>query len=239
MYLLTFVYSHVVDDITQINFASFETVTDAFDTLMTMLQLNVKDSHFRATKTLCMARAETSLKMQFKETKNFDDLFDVLGFNTLYCNWMNVKFFKSIARASQSKQLIDLVQNYEDVIFSKTLQEVWNCIPHYEIKNKFYSQLKLVFTDENPNTITVRKLKECCQAQLASEIALYIMEIKENCIQITYLIPTIKVYETFLSALTVPQESKLNGSLQIGAWMVYQPQSVLEELRKNHCHGWL
>jgi len=229
----------IVDDIIQVNFASFETVTEAFSILMSKLQLNVKHSKFQAARSLCIAKADKSLKDQFEKANDFDDLFDVLARNNLYCNWMNVKFFKEIAIVSQNEQLEKLVKNYEDAVFSKTLQEVWNCIPHYEIRNKFYSQLQLVFNDENPNTITVRRLKQQCQSQLATDIALYVMDIWENCIIITYLISTNEVYQTFLSALTVPQESRLNGSLQIGAWMVYHPQSVLQELKKNHDFGWL
>jgi len=235
LYLLLII--HII--VEQVNFASCETVTEAFSILMSKLQLNVDHSKFRAAKSLCIAKADKPLKDQFKQANNFDDLFDVLGFNTLYCNWMNVKFFKEIAIASENGQLKKLVKNYEDIIFSKTLQEVWNCIPRYKIRSKFYSRLWLIFHDENPNTITVKMLNQHHRSQLATDIALHVMDIQENCIIITYLISTNEVYQTFLSALTVPQESRLNGSLQIGAWMVYHPQSVLQELRKNHYYGWL
>jgi len=152
---------------------------------------------------------------------------------------MDVTFLKEIAIASENRQLKELVKNYEDVISSKTLQEVVDYIPHYEIRNRLYSRLKVVFNDENLNTITVKKLKQQCQIRLATDIALYVEGIKKKCVAISYLISTNEVYQTFLSALTVPQESRLNDSLQIGAWMVYPPQFVLQELRKNHDFGWL
>ena len=87
-----------------------------------------------------------------------------------------------------------------------------------------------MFDSKTPDDVTVKELVEY-NKKLANEIALHLMCIEENCLNITWLVPTDKVYELFLFALTIPQQSRQDDFLQIGAWTAYRPQLVLEKLK--------
>ena len=59
--------------------------------------------------------------------------------------------------------------------------------------------------------------------------------IEEGSLKITWFIPTDKVYESYLSALMLPHESRLDSYLQIGDWVVYNPLLVLQKLQRECC----
>ena len=147
-------------------------------------------------------------------------------------NWMNVSFLKVIAIACGNKQLQSLIQNYTDVIYSKKLCEVWNCIPHYSVRDQYYSELKATFGDKDPDNMTVEELMKS-KPQLAKKIAMLIAVVQWESILVTWLIPTDEVYQAYLSFLTVPQQSRKDELIQFGTWMAYLPQDVLQKYEKE------
>ena len=150
---------------------------------------------------------------------------------------MNIKFLETIATAvaaaSGNNGLERLIQNYKNAIYHRTLRQVWDNIPAYhEVRSKYYSKLKAVFGDKDPDTVTVKEVLTQCEPDLVKNLALDILVITEGSLQIFWLISTNDVYQAFLSLLSVPQEQRNDDFLQVGAWVVYHPQSVLVELRK-------
>ena len=83
--------------------------------------------------------------------------------------------------------------------------------------------------------MTVKQLIEKCDRYLVRKIAVLIAVIEEDSLRITWHIPTNSVYQTYLSVLIIPQESRLDSYLQIGDWIVHHPLYVLHNLHKEHC----
>jgi len=218
----------------EVNFNTYKNVSDAFDQLFAICQKAVKVSsqEFRAIKNLCLGRASRRLCSLIKHATDLLRLFEILACNNKYCNCMDVRFLKVIATACGNKRLQSLIESYTDVIDSKPLREVLNCIPHKSVRDKYYTKLKVTFGDKDPDNMTVKELKES-KPKLANEIAMYIARIDLGSLLVTWLIPTDEVYQAYLSFLTVPQQSRTDELVQFGTWMAYLPQSVLQKCEKE------
>ena len=219
----------------EINFSAYKDVSNAFDELFTICQKATKVSteEFKTIRNSCVARASEPLRGLIKRANDNYCLFEILAYNNQYCNWMEVRFLKVIAIACGNKQLQSLIENYTDVIYSKPLCEVWNGIPHYStIRDQYYSELKAMFGDKDPDSMTVEELMKS-KPQLAKKIALPIAMIESGSLLVTWLIPTDEVYQAYLSFLTVPQRSRKDDLIQFGTWMAYSPQHVLQKYKKD------
>ena len=197
-------------------------------------------SYFQVVKSRCISRAKhREMKTAIEGTHNIHGLLQLLDINSMFFNWINIKFLETIATAvtvaSGNNKLERIVQDYKDAIYSRTLRQVWDDIPSYrQVKDKYYSKLKSVFCDKDPDNVTVKEVITQCAPQLIKNIALDIMEISEGSLTISWLISTNEAYQAFLSLLTVPQESRQDNFLQVGAWIIYHPQFVLAEQKKIH-----
>ena len=89
-----------------------------------------------------------------------------------------------MAIACGNKHLQLLIENYTDVIYSQPLCEVWDHIPHYSVREKYYSELKTTFGDKNSDNMTVKELKKS-KPQLAKEIAMLIAVVGEGSLFVT------------------------------------------------------
>jgi len=206
----------------------------AFNALLSRLQNGIKEKDFGIIKNACVNRASEKLKKQILKTKNINSLFQLFAENTEHCNWLNIRYLEVIATASRNDQLSNLVYNYKTAIYSKTLREVWDYIPYQTVREKYYSQLQTKFDGKDPDNVTVEQLKRKCEPYLIKEIAMLITVIEEDSLRITWLIPTDTVFQTYLSALMMPQESRLDSYLQIGDWVAHHPLHVLQNLHKEH-----
>ena len=232
------IFYFLVSDDTEItvNFGAYEDVSDAFDRLFSVCQsaIKVSNEEFKALRNSCVARASEPLRGLIKRASDTPCLFEVLAENPKYCNWMNVRFLKVIANASGNRHLQSLIKNYTDVIYSKSLREVWKCIPHDSKgdKDKYYSEVKAIIGDKDPDSVTVEELLES-KPKLAKEIAMLIAVVQEDSLVVTWLIPTDELYQAYLSFLTVPQQSRMDELVKFGAWMAYLPQNVLEKYQQE------
>ena len=200
---------------------------------MVILQENVPESRFPIIKTRCMAVTRGSFKELIKtQADNVYNFFILLSENILYCNWLDISLLKIIVIALSNKRLERLLDNYKKEIYSRKLQQVWKYIPHHSKKTKYYSRVHAKFASKNPDNVTVQELITYSE-KLANKIALLLMDVTINCLIVNWLVPTDKVYELFLSTLTVPQESRQEDFLQIGTWMVHHPHSVLQKLKMD------
>ena len=164
------------------NFSSYDDVSDAFYKLFTICQKavgKVSSEVFMTIKISCVARASEPMRGLIKRATDTHRLFEILAENNNYCNWMNVSFLKVIAIACGNKHLHSLIENYTNVIYSKPLREVWSCIPHYSVRDKYYSKIKTKFDDKDPDNWTVKELM-MSKPLLAREIAMQIVFTSEG-----------------------------------------------------------
>jgi len=211
-----------------VDFAEFEDVTDAFSQLLCMLQQGISDLEFPRVKTSCLVRADKPLKKLIRASQNLQQLFEILAENHTYCNWMEVRLLKAVATGHP--KLLGLIKEYKKVIYSKPLRDIWNDIPVCKVRNKYYTELKAEFEDD-PDNMTVEQLL-MRKEEIANKIGVLIMEVQSGSLIIKFLVQTNKVYQAYLLFLTIPQQLRSDRFLQIGAWIVYFPQFVLQELQK-------
>ena len=216
------------------NFSTYDDVSNAFAELFTICQKAIKVSgeEFRTIRNSCVARASEPLRGLIKRATDTHCLFEILADNNKYCNWMNVSFLKVMAIACGNKHLQSLIKNYTDVIYSKPLREVWSCIPHYSVRDKYYSKLKATFGDKDPDNMTVEELIKS-KPKLAKKIALLIAVVQWKSLLVTWLIPTNEVYQAYLSFLAVPQQSRMDELIQFGNWMAYLPRNILQKYKRE------
>ena len=124
------------------------------------------------------------------------------------------------------------------MIYSKPLREVWDRIPYYSVRDKYYSKIKATFGDKDPDTMTVKELKKS-KPQLAKKIAMLIAVVEEGSLLVTWLIPTDEIYQDYLSFLTIPQQSRKDNLVQFGNWMAYLPKNILQKYKEEINCGWL
>ena len=200
---------------------------------MTILQENVPESRLPIIKPRCIAVTHGTFRECIKtQADNVCNFFTLLSENTLYCNWLKISLLEVIVIALRNKKLERLVDSYKEAIFSRKLQQVWKYIPRHSKKTKYYSRVHAKFASKDPNNVTVQELMDYSK-RLANKIALLLMDVTVNCLIVNWLVPTDNVYELFLSTLTVPQESRQEDFLQIGAWIVHHPHSVLQKLKMD------
>ena len=145
---------------------------------------------------------------------------------------MNVEYLQTIAVASGNRNIQEMLKSYTDVVLSKTLGEIWNVIPSFrKTRTKYYSKVKAKFHGMNPDKIMVKDLKKF-EPRFASNIALHIMQINKGSLTITWCISAEQTYQAYLLALSIPQELREDDFLQIGMWVIYPLQSVIQELKR-------
>ena len=130
---------------------------------------------------------------------------------------------------------MNVIKDYKQAVFSKSLREVWSSLPHTSVKDEidtYYSELKQKLGDRDPDNMTVQQLLHS-QPQLTKKIARLIAVVQEESLLISWLIPTDEVYQSYLSFLTVPQHSREDSFIQFGNWTAHLPQCVLQEKRKR------
>ena len=221
------------EDNSTINFEEYDDVSSAFATLFSIFQKvigGVNDNDFLIIQNACISQTDGPLCSLLQEATNSHCLFRVLATNKKYCNWICIKILEIIAHAkpNSNKLLVNLVKDYKKAIYSKPLDEIWSSLPHYPVREKYYTELKATFDNKDPDKLTVDELFKMTP-NLAKEIEMLIAVVQKGSLVVSWLIPTNKLYEAYLSFLTVPQQSRMDRLLEFRNWMAYLPQSVLVE----------
>ena len=187
---------------------------------------------FESIRAICLLRASKRLQSEISKTTNVHSLFELLACNPFYFNWMKVEYLQTIAIASGNTKLRETMKCYSDIILSKTLGQIWNSVPSFhKTKTKYYNKVRAKFHGKDPDDIKVKDLKKF-EPKLAKKIALHIMQIKKGSLTIIWCIAAEETYEAYLLALSIPQESREDHFLQIGWWVAYPPQFVIQELER-------
>ena len=224
-----------VQSATVIDFAECANVADAFAILTRVSIKELHKANFETVKIICLPRADKELKNKIRRTTNINSLIELLNNNPMYFNWMDVEYLRIMAIAAENTNLQDIVKQYNEVVLSKTLGEVWKSRPSFEkTRTKYYNSIRAKFHGEDPDEIKVEDLYNR-KPRFAKEIAMHIIQINKGSLTITWCIAAVETYQAYLLALNIPQKLRSDDFLQIGEWVVFHPQSVLQELKK--CYG--
>jgi len=213
------------DDHCDANFSECKDVLEAYCMLIKELFREVKkfsNEDFELAKTVCCMKAHKALHAQIKSAKNFYKLISVITENEVHCNWLNVSLLKILM--SVHNRFKSLFDNYENAIFSKTLQDVWSAFPCHAVRNKYYARLKIILK-KKPSSLTLWELHKH-KPRFVETIA---VDIQKGSVIVTWLVPSSSVYQAYLSMLST---SHYEDFIEIGMWKVYLPDCVLQEQRK-------
>ena len=225
----------IEDDSTVSYFSECETITDAFTKLKALFIEELSNIDFKKIKTICISSADNKqLQHRIRGTTDIHNLFDLLTCNRLYFNWMNVENLRIMANAARSKSLQTIYKEYIDIVYTKTLGEIWNSLPSFQTtRTKYYNEVRATFPRDDPDSITVKDLQDHAP-KLAEKIALHIRKTIKGSLTITWCILAEETYQAYLLALSTPQELRKADSFQIGTWTVFHPQCVIQEVKKFH-----
>ena len=195
----------------------------------------LSDDDFYTIKNGCVFVAKEPLQSSLQAASNSRYLFEAFSKNRLYCNWIHLSFLEIIAHLYVNNSLVNLIKDYKQVVFTKSLREVWSSLPHISVKDeidKYYSELEQKLENKNPDNMTVQELLDS-EPELTRNIALLIAVVNERSLLISWLIPTDEVYQAYLSFLTVSQQSRKDSYIQFGNWIAHLPECVLQQEQKR------
>ena len=182
-----------------------------------------------------MVQAKEPLYSSLRLASDSRCLFKTFSENYMYFNWIHLSFLEIIAYSYVNDSLVNLIKDYKQAIFSKSLREVWSSLPHSSVKDKidnYYTELKQKLEGKDPDNMTVQQLLQS-EPQLTRKIALLIAVVREESLFISWLIPTDEVYQAYLSFLTVSQQERKDNFIQFGNWIAHLSGHVLQEEYKR------
>ena len=191
----------------------------------------VNDNDFHIIRNACISQTDEPLRGFLQDAVDSRRLFEVLAANNNYCNWIRINILEIIAHANINMHLMNLVKNYKKTIFSKPLHKIWNSLPYFSVRSEYYTELKATFDETDPDEVTIEQLYEMTP-NLAKEIEMRIAVVQKGSLVVSWLIPSNKMYEAYLSFLTIPQQARMDRLVEFRNWIAYLPQSVLVEERK-------
>ena len=160
--------------------------------------------NFTVLKRACIQRGtllSSDFKQQIKAANELDDLLDALD-NPMYCNWLNTRLLKRIAKTIDIPEAEKLIEVYENCVYSRKVSDV---LEHFDSKCFNPSHVSLVDAKINTKfeSLTVADIIKYCQ-KLERNIGVCAGSVtaakcKPGCLQITCVIPihcALHAYET-------------------------------------------
>ena len=160
--------------------------------------------NFIQLKNACIQRG-TQLPGEFKEkikaADKLDDLLDVLD-NPMYCNWLNTRLLKRIAKTIDIPEAEHIIQVYEECVYSRKVSDV-----RIYFQSDYFKQSHVSLVKTKISTffkiLTVADIIKYCQ-ELENDMGVYTgsvtaTECQPGCLQITCVIPlhcALHAYET-------------------------------------------
>ena len=170
-----------------------EDAIEAFTYLFCKLVFIFSKESFTELKRVCMLRGAPvpqKFKQKIRAAQELDDIFDVLD-DPLYCNWLNVRLLKRIAKNIENKQAEKLLQTYEDHIYSRKASEVEKHFSACYDKDTV-SKIK-VKINKSHNNITVKEIIDCCNnledLMDVDTGTASVINSSSGCLEITIVIP--------------------------------------------------
>ena len=151
------------------------------------------NTDFDELRSVCMLRGAPlplDYKQQIKDAQKLDDIFDVLD-NPLYCNWLNVRLLKRIAKNIKNQQAVKLIKIYKENVDSRKVSDVKQ---YFSIcfDQKTMSLIE-VEINKSPEDLTVKEILKSCK-ELDKILDIYrgaasVINTSVGCLKITIVIP--------------------------------------------------
>ena len=169
-------------------------VVGAFACLFNKLADLFSEVNFVKLKSACIQRGTllpSEFKRQIKAAVALDDLLDALD-NPMYCNWLNTRLLKRIAKSIDIPEAKHLIQAYESCVYSRKVSDV---MPYFDPRCFNPSHVSLVNAKimRSFTNLTVADIIKYCET-LEINMGVYAgsvtaTECQPGCLQITFVIP--------------------------------------------------
>ena len=221
--------------------SKFTSVRAAFIYLTSNVSKLLQNEDFPTIRRSCIEQINTpsgaqlspDIVQKIKSTKNLNSLLDILV-ESPYWSWIDLRLLEGIVIASGSSVAQCLLQDYQNVVFSKKLLEVLSSVPNKEVKDTYYSKIVSKIKKDLKEIIISDLLK------FQSELESVIMELKNGtcalarieggCIEIEWFIPMHCIDHAYNSACLKRHkfQSLSLQYLQIGSYReIYDPSIQL------------
>ena len=157
MYVRSIILMYIITDIDKLEDVN---VIEAFRYLIFKLKTLFREENFSKLKSICQLRGAPlplEFKQQVKAAREVHKIFDVLRDNPLYCNWLNVRLLKRIAKNINNQRAVKLMQTYENSMYSKKVSEVKQYVSRAYFDAKTVSVLE-VQINKNHEDLTVKQV---------------------------------------------------------------------------------
>ena len=173
-----------------------ENVVGAFTYLFNKLGDLFATENFDKFRNVCMLRGAPlprEFKEQVKAAQELSDILDVFD-NRLYCNWLNVRLLKRIAKNIDNKRAVELIKIYEDHVYSRKVSDVKKYFPIC-FDEKVVSLIKVkinISYKKHPNP-TIKQFFAYCE-ELENIMDIYtgggsVVDSSAGCLLLTMIIP--------------------------------------------------
>ena len=193
MYVHTCVTTNFTDfvDIDQLK---DENVIGAFTYLFTILEKLFAAENFAKLKSVCMLRGAPlprEFKEQIKAAQKLSDILDVFDDNPLYCNWLNVRLLKRIAKNIHNQRALELIEFYEDIVSSRKVSDVKK---YFSIcfNEKVVSQINVKINKSHEDLTIKQIFNKCTELENVMDIytgSVSVSDSNPGCLKITIVIP--------------------------------------------------
>ena len=213
---------------------------DAFTYLFHKLAILFGEVNFTRLKNACVLRGTElpqEFKQQMKAAQELDDLLDVLD-NPMYCNWLNIRLLKRIARNMDISEAEQLIQAYEQCIYSRKVSDVVGCFKSIYFDPDHVALVKAKI-NQNIEILTVERIVKYCKF-LESDMKIApdfvtATDVKPGCLEITCFIPfhcSLLAYKTAESfpkvfAINCSSDQKRLHELKSSALMCKLPSIIM------------
>ena len=120
--------------------------------------------NFRKLKNACIQRGTllpSDFKQQIKAAVELDDLLDALD-NPMYCNWLNIRLLKRIAKSIDIQEAKCLIEAYEKSVYSRKVSDVEIYLFSGYIKPSLVPFIKAKIVRSN-GSLTVAEIIKYCE----------------------------------------------------------------------------
>ena len=139
-----------------------EDVIDAFTYLLTKIETFFNEMDFLNLKNkvvLATVMLPQDIRLKIKNAENSNEIIEVLV-DSVYCNWLNVRLLKRIAKNNDNRRAVNVIQIYEDHVYSRKASSV---IQYFTLifDEKIVSEIELTINKCHEDA-TIKEIIEYC-----------------------------------------------------------------------------
>ena len=178
---------------------------------------------FENVNTLFGATIPGELIDQIRSTDNLNDLFDVLALSPSYWSWINIRILKKMAAVSCLDEANQLIEKYEEAVFSRKLSQAFKEIPEAKFLPDYYTKIEQKW-DKSLDAVTVKDLvtkwSKMEEVFNIKEPTLVLQKVVDGCVEIHWLIPTQLVDHVSSAVFNARHEITSNLYLKIDGHVI-------------------